>query len=148
MRAAAVHEALARSNFERDVAFLTPLFLKSRNWSINELQFPTLDVTFLGTKPLRMRLDCTDWDELPPDERILAADGSSWPGPTTNPSIFNGGPHSVRGGPFVCTAGFRGYHTHSGHTTDAWSNYRGQDGNNLVGLLDQLSRAWRKIMGA
>jgi len=141
-----VHEALARSNFDRDVAHLTSRFLESRNWTVNELQFPILDVTFLGSHPLRMRLSCDNWDELPPNEQILNVDGSPWVGPPTSPSIFNM-PHSSRRNAFICTPGFRGYHTHSSHTSDHWANYRGKDGNNLPGLLDQLSRAWRKIKG-
>jgi hypothetical protein len=142
-----VHETLVRHNFDQDAAILTPLFLRSRNWSINELQFPIMDVTFKGSKPVRMRLTCDNWNELPPAEKILLTDGTPWAGPTTNPSIFNLGPHSQQGGSFVCMPGFRGYHTHGSHVSDAWSNYRGKDGNNLPGLLDQLSRAWRKIMG-
>lgn len=143
-----MHEQLARLNFEKDVALLTEVFLRSRNWTVNAHQFPILDVTFNGGKPIRIRLTCDNWNELPPAEEILLADGSPWKGPTAANSIFNGGPHSVRRGPFICMRGFRGYHTHGGHVSDSWENYRAQDGNNLPGLLDQVSRAWRKAMGA
>jgi hypothetical protein len=142
-----VHEALARVNFDRDVALLTPVFLRSRNWTLNEVQFPILDVTFSGSKTLRIRLTCDSWDELPPAEKLLTADGSQWNGKSTN-SIFHSTGHSVHGGPFICMRGFRGYHTHSGHVNDHWSNYREQEGNNLPGLLDQLSRAWRNMVTA
>jgi hypothetical protein len=140
-----VHEAFAKINFDRDVALLTPTFLRSRNWTLKEVQFPILDVTFDGPKALRMRLSCDGWDELPPLEKLLTAEGTRWTGQSTN-SIFHNGGHSVHGGPFICMRGFRGYHTHSSHVNDNWSNYRGQDGNNLPGLLDQLSRAWRNMV--
>jgi hypothetical protein len=142
-----VHEALAKLNFDRDAALLTPRFLKSRNWTVNTLQFPTVDVTFNGSKPIRISLQCDNWDELPPLEKILNADGSDWTGPTTPESIFNAGPHETSRRPFICMRGFRGYHTHGGHASDLWSNYRNQDGNNLPGLLNQLSSAWRRMMG-
>lgn len=142
-----MHEHLARLNFERDVAHLTPVFLASRRWTVNERQFPLLDVTFEGVRGLRIRLTCDGWNEFPPSEQILLPGGSAWDGPTTSGSIFNAGPHSTTGRPFVCMRGFRGYHTHNSHVADCWSNYRNQDGNSLVGLLDQLSRAWRSTMG-
>ena len=141
-----MHEELAKLNFKRDVAHLTPVFLGSRNWTVNETQFPILDVTFNGTKPLRMRLACDGWDELPPAEEVLTIDGKPWSGTSTN-SIFHPNGHSVHRGPFICMRGFRGYHTHGSHVNDLWSNYRGQDGNNLPGLLDQVSRAWRAMVG-
>jgi hypothetical protein len=141
-----VHEELARLNFGRDIARLTPLFVKSRNWTLNQVQFPILDVTFDGANPLRIRLICDSWDELPPAEQLLTVDGKPWGGPLTA-SIFHPDGHSVHHGPFVCMRGFRGYHTHSSHLTDAWSNYRDPEGNNLPGLLDQLSRAWRRNVG-
>lgn len=141
-----MHEALARANFEKDAALLTPVFLRSRNWTVNELQFPIMDVTFNGPHPIRIRLQCDNWNELPPLESILNADGSEWKGPATNPSIFNYG-HEITRKAFVCMRGFRGYHTHGGHASDLWDNYRAEDGNNLPGLLDQLSSAWRKIKG-
>lgn len=147
MRVVAVHEALARLNFERDVALLTPLFSRSRNWTVNEVQFPILDVTFEGRKPIRMRLRCDNWDELPPQEEILNVDGTPWTGPAIPTNIFNTGAHDKTGRAFICMRGFRGYHTYSSHASDLWSNYRGQDGNNLLGLLDQLSRVWRTIGG-
>ena len=110
------------------------------------MQFPILDASFDGAKPLRIRLTCDNWDELPPAEQVLTVDGKPWNGTSTN-SIFHPNGHSAHHGPFICMRGFRGYHTHGSHVTDLWSNYRGQDGNNLPGLLDQLSRAWRTTVG-
>jgi hypothetical protein len=43
--------------------------------------------------------------------------------------------------------GFREYHNHPSHLNDSWEIYRGQDGMNLAGLIDQLSRAWRRAVG-
>ncbi|WP_367649308.1 putative metal-binding protein [Burkholderia contaminans] len=143
MREAVVHEALSRSKFEREVAFLTPLFLKSRGWIVNEAVFPVLDITFSGTRSLRLKLDCAEWDELPPAAVLL--DGLGQPlQPPIPGGIFHGGPHSRKAGPFICMRGFREYHTHDSHLHDVWSTYRGEDGNGLIGLLDQVSRTWRR----
>jgi hypothetical protein len=140
-----VHEALAKANFERDAAFLTPRFLESRDWTVNELQFPIMDVTFNGSKPIRVRLQCDNWNEEQPLETLLKPDGTDWNGPTTTPdSIFNAG----NGRAFICMRGFRGYHLYGNHTSDLWANHKDQDGNNLPGLLDQLSAAWRRMMGS
>jgi hypothetical protein len=125
---------------------LTPVFLRNRGWVVNEASFPVLDVTISSSRPLRMKLDCQDWDEQPPAAFLLEESGqplaSQVPG-----GIFHAGPHPNRPGPFICMRGYREYHTHSNHLTDVWSTYRGQDGNNIVGLLDQVSRAWRRTYG-
>lgn len=141
-----MHEQLVKLKFSQDAGVLTPAFLKSRNWALNELSFPIIDVTFLGNVPLRMRLSCDNWDEEPPSCGILNADGTPWTGPSKN-GIFNTGKHPNTGRCFICMRGSREYHTHPSHLADRWDNYRGQDGNNLPGLLDQLSRAWRKSEG-
>jgi hypothetical protein len=145
-KAAAVHEELAKRNFARDLEFMTPLFLRSRNWTLTEAQFPILDVTFDSSAPLRLRLTCDNWDELPPAEQVFFPGLDLWNGRPTN-SIFHTAGHSGHGGPFICMRGFRGYHTHGSHVNDRWANYRGRDGNNLAGLLDQLSQAWRAMVG-
>jgi hypothetical protein len=146
MRGVAVHEALIKLKFQADAAVLTPLFIENRKWQLNELSFPIIDVTFLGQSPLRIRMTCDDWDELPPSCEILNADGTPWIGPSKN-GIFNTGRHDKTGRCFICMRGSREYHTHSSHLSDLWDNHRGQDGNNLPGILDQLSRAWRKAEG-
>ena len=141
-----MHEALAKANFDADAAILTDLFLHSRNWTLNKLEFPIMDVTFKGSLPLRMRLTCNDWNELPPAAEILNPDGTDYQGETKT-SIFNMGIHNLTGRHFICMRGFREYHTYAGHLNDVWDTYRDETGNNLPGLLDQLSRAWRSTMG-
>ena len=146
MKVAAVHEALAKANFDADAAILTDVFLRSRNWTLNKLEFPIMDVTFEGSRPLRMRLTCNDWNELPPAAEILNPDGTDYKGESRT-GIFNMSAHPQTGRHFICMRGFREYHTHTSHVADLWDTYRNQDGNNLPGLLDQLSRAWRSTMG-
>jgi hypothetical protein len=141
-----VHEALARANFDRDARFLSTIFVASRKWELHTCEFPIIDVTFNGTRPLRVRLTCDNWDELAPSADLFKP-GSLEPAKGLPGGIFHQGPHPTTHRPFVCMRGFREYHTHSGHLGDSWATYRGQDGMNLSGLLDQLSCAWRKAVG-
>lgn len=144
-----MHEALAKVKFDRDVQFLSPIFVSSRDWKLHTCVFPTIDVTFNGTRPLRVRLTCDDWNELAPAAELLKPDGL---GPADNLKGVPGGRfhadlHPGTHRPFICMRGFREYHTHPSHLNDSWATYREQDGMNLPGLLDQLSRAWRKAVG-
>lgn len=140
-----MHEALARANFVRDVELLSPLFLHNRGWTLNEANFPVLDITFESEKPLRVRLQCDEWNDLPPSVQLLKPDGSEWvaglPG-----STFHQDKHPITSKTFICMVGSREYHTHTSHITDHWANYKNQDGMNLPGLLDRFNRAWRKAM--
>jgi hypothetical protein len=140
-----VHEALAKANFERDIAFLVPAFLNSRDWTLNEVAYPVLDVTFNSANPLRVRLHCDQWNELPPSVLILKADGTER-GPELRGPTFHSDKHTVTGHTYICLIGTREYHTHNSHLTDPWVNYKAQDGMNLPGLLDRFNRAWRKEM--
>jgi hypothetical protein len=145
-RVAAVHEILAKSNFDNDSKFLTPTFLASRNWILHTCEFSIIDVTFKGNRPLRVRLSCDDWDEQAPSADLLDIDGLK-PAQGLPGGIFHSDQHPNTHRPFICMRGFREYHTHPSHLGDYWATYRGQDGMNLSGLLDQLSRAWRKAVG-
>ena len=102
-----------------------------------------LDVTVEHNKPLRLRFRGDCFDELPPAIAILKPDGSPWADPLPG-GVFNAGPQSVQGGPFICMRGAREYHTHSSHLNDKWENYRGQDGMGIVGILMQLAGVWRQ----
>jgi hypothetical protein len=141
----AVHEALARANFERDVAFLTDAVAERLRLKVHSRAFPVLDAIIEHSKPLRLRMTADAWNDLPPSIALFKPDGTAW-SETLPGGIFNGGPHSVKGGPFICMRGSREYHTHSGHTNDTWDNYRDQDGMELVGILMQLAGAWRKAV--
>ena len=140
---AEVHEALARANFERDIGFLTSIFLRSRGWTLNEATCPILDVTFESDTPLRLRLQCDEWNELPPSVRLLKPDGGEWLSGLPSPT-FHQDKHPTTGLPFICMVGSREYHTHGSHLGDLWVNYKDQTGMNLPGLLDRFNRAWRK----
>lgn len=89
-------------------------------------------------------MDCSDWDEVPPSVDLLSPDGShrmaGIPG-----GVFNGSAHPRTQRPFVCMRGIREFHDHPSHLNEPWASYRGQDGMCLVGLLDQLSTAWRRL---
>lgn len=140
-----MHASLARVLFEQDVEALRAM-LENRRWTLNSAVFPIIDVTFEGSRPLRMRLDCESWDSDPPSGELLNADGTPLSGPIPG-GQFHAGPHPGTGRPFVCMRGFREFHTHPSHLNEVWDAYRGQDGMNLPGLLDQVSRSWRRLVG-
>ena len=141
-----MHEALAKANFERDIVLLSRVFLQNRGWTLNEANFPVLDVTFVSNISVRLRLLCDEWNELPPSVQLLKPDGGEWEVGLRGPA-FHQDKHPSLGRTFICMAGAREYHTHPGHLTDLWVNYKEQDGMNLPGLLDRFNRAWRKEMG-
>jgi hypothetical protein len=123
---------------------------KLRGWTIVEVKYPVLDVVFnhATAKPLRLRLNCTDWGELPPAIDLLEADGAYLATvPNNTNSVFNQGPHERTHRPFICMRGSREYHTHSGHVSDRWDNYRGQSGMDLGGIVFQLWRVWKGSVG-
>lgn len=141
-----MHELLAKANFDRDVKLLSPHFLAAQNWLLHSADFPIIDVTFLGGKPLRVKLQCDQWPELPPAAELLAPDGIA-PARGLPGGVFHPDAHAQTQKPFVCMRGFREYHTHPSHLNDHWATYRAEDGMNLPGLLAQLSRSWRKAVG-
>lgn len=140
-----MHEALARSKFERDAALLTERLVAVQGLTVHELGFPIVDITIVHTNAIRLRLLCNDWDDQPPSITLLNPDGSPWSARLPG-GVFNAGAHPGTGRPFICMRGSREYHTHPSHRNDAWPNYRGQNGMNLVGLLMQLCDVWRSTM--
>ncbi|UVO28163.1 putative metal-binding protein [Bradyrhizobium arachidis] len=139
-----MHEALARANFEQDVAALSDAAASRLGLVVHSRTFPIFDVTIEHKPAVRLRFHGEDFDERPPGIDILKPDGSNWAGPMPPGGVFNGGPHSVKGGPFICMRGSREYHTHSSHVNDNWANYRKQEGMGIVGILLQLNGVWRK----
>ncbi|MBZ9959302.1 putative metal-binding protein [Mesorhizobium sp. BR1-1-14] len=143
-------EALSRAAFDRDIGRIDRRSAQMYRWSILESSFPILDVLFDHTTaaPLRLRLNCTEWDELPPAIELLDSTGRHLnTAPPNGGGVFNGGPHPNTGRPFVCMRGAREYHVHSSHTTDLWDNYRGVSGMDLGGIVLQLWRAWKRSVG-
>jgi hypothetical protein len=145
-----VLEALSRAKFDRDVGRIDLRSARAFGWTILASTFPVLDVLFSHqtAAPLRLRLTCDDWDELPPAVELLDASGAHLMAPP--PCLtgqFHPGPHWNTGRPFVCMRGAREYHTHESHLTDLWDNYRGQPGMDLGGIVHQLWRVWKRAVG-
>lgn len=138
------HELLVRRLVTAELELLTPHFLGIKGWELNNAEFPNLDVTIRGTRPLRIRMNYEDWPDRPPSAELLEINGEAL-AMANGFTIFNMSAHPTTGRPFVCMRGFHEYHIHCSHLNDAWENYRREDGNNLIGLLDQVSRAWRKM---
>jgi len=139
-----VHDALAKANFEADVAKLSDDAAARVGLEIQARTYPVLDLTVKHSRPLRLRLRCDFWDELPPAVELLNPDGTLLAPPHLG-DIFNDGAHPSSGRPFICMRGTREYHTHSSHLNDRWDNYRGQDGMNIPGIAMQIARAWRRL---
>lgn len=121
--------------------------LNVRNWSIFSRIFPDLDVGFegAGRTPFRVRMNCEDWNGLPPSITLLSFSGDALSAPPTGgPGIFHQGPHPNTGRPFVCMAGAREYHTHPSHISDVWDNYRVATGYDLGGILTRIWNGWLK----
>lgn len=143
-----MHEALARMAFEKDVAHLSDVFLRTNKWVVNERSFPILDVTFLGSPGLRVRLRCDEWNEKPPKATLHEPSGEPLPKEKTGFGCFNSSdPTCGTPGPFICMVGFHEFHTHSSHLTEYWDTYKAQSGYGLAGLLHQVCRHWRQHAG-
>ena len=145
-----MHEALSRSAFEADMARLDPAAAKWLGWTVLSAEYPIFDVVFHHptAEDLRLRLDCSGWDELPPSIEILHADGhGDLQAPPNAGGVFHPGTHPATNRFFVCMRGAREYHTHPSHIYEHWSNYRGRSGNDLVGIVGQLYRSWKKAVG-
>ncbi len=138
-----MHEALARVNFDQDVAALTDTSATAQCLIVHGRSFPILDATILHRRDLRLRLEAANWNEQPPSVSLLNPDGTPWTAPLPG-GVFNGFAHPTTGHFFICMRGVREFHTHPSHLNESWDNYRGQDGMNLVGLLMQLAHAWRQ----
>lgn len=139
------HELLVRRLVADELEVLTPRYLEVKGWELNGSEFPFLDLTFHGSRPLRIRMNCQDWPEKPPSAELMEIDGEVLKGGVNDGfAIFNMSPHPTTGKPFICMRGFLEYHTHQSHLDVLWENHRREEGNNLIGLLDQVSRSWRR----
>ena len=137
------HELVVRAMVADELKVLTPNFLRSQGWELHNVDYPTLDVTFQGSRPLRVRLNYEDWPDRAPAAELLEASGEVLSVGAT--SIFNMSAHPITNRPFICMRGFNEFHTHSSHLNERWENYRDEEGNNLVGLLMQLATSWRTV---
>jgi hypothetical protein len=145
-----MHPAAAKQLFERDVGPLSPALAQRRGWTLHALEFPIIDCSFtaIGRTPLRVRLTCNDWNDLPPSITLHAADGSLQTTALSNPTgVFHPGPHPITNRLFLCMRGSREYHTHPSHVSDLWQNLRDTSSYDLGGILTQVWRAWQKGQG-
>ena len=142
-------EALSRAAFEADVARLDKTAVKRWGWNVVSSEYPVFDVIFdhATAAPLRLRLDCRQWSELPPSIELLQADGTLvTAAPPAVGGVIHPMHHPQTGRYFICMRGAREYHTHPSHLSESWSNYRGTPGNDLVGIVTQIYRAWKKAV--
>ena len=143
-------EVLSQAAFEADMRRLDPTAARRFGWTIVTAAYPVFDVIFnhATAAALRLRSNCSQWDEIPPSIELLNADGTSvTAAPPNVGGVFHPGHHPATGRFFVCMRGTREYHTHPSHVQESWSNYRGTSGNDLVGIVGQLYRAWKKAVG-
>lgn len=145
-----MNETLSRAIFDAQVGGLTERLLELRGWTLFAREYPVLDVGFEaeGRTPLRVRFDCTGWNEKPAAIKLLTFEGRALtyvPFDTTG--VINPGPHPISGRPFVCLPGSREYHAHIHHITDRWENYRDKDDFTLGGILTKIWRTWGKSKG-
>ena len=147
-----MHELATKLMFDRAANDL-PRIAAVRGWMLNGAAFPTIDVTFQSElrTPLRLRLECRQFNEQPPSIALLRQDGSILPKDAPNPGggtgVFNMSAHPQTGRPFVCMRGSLEYHTHSSHIQDSWSQVAANDNYTLLGILYQLWNAWLKGNG-
>lgn len=140
---------VSQALFDEQTKGLTKKLCEARGWEVLENDFPILECVFSasGYRALRVRFDCTEWDERPPSIELLDQEGNLLPRelvPRGRSNVFNNSAHPITGKPFVCMAGANEYHTHSSHLNDNWSRYRGRSGYSLGEILSQLWNAWKK----
>jgi hypothetical protein len=140
-----VHEEVSRQLFDEAVRGLPAELCTLRGWTIHSATFPTLDMSFSapGRAATRLRVQCDDWNSLPPSIVWLDEQGNLAKTIAPAPGNQFQQAHSVTGRPFVCMAGVREYHTHSSHTGDLWDNYKNRSGYDLGDIITQVWRAWQ-----
>jgi hypothetical protein len=142
-----MNRALSQAVFDEQTKNLADSrLLETRLWVINEINYPKVDITFKqpGRKPFRVRLDCSQWDFVPPAVELFAEDGSYLSRLPSGSGVLNQGPHPTTGRPFICTPGALEYHIHPSHINDHWDNYKSKSSFNLGGIITQIWNAWRK----
>jgi hypothetical protein len=141
-----MHKAAAKALFDKQVG-LTPTLLAERQWELVSDIFPALEIIFTGAGrvPLRIRLSCPDWNDVPPSIALLDRDGNYMsPIPRDPAGVFNPSAHPSTGHPFICMKGSLEYHVHPSHVNDPWDQLKGKSAYDLGGILTQVWRAWTK----
>jgi hypothetical protein len=145
-----MHPAAAKALFEGEAATMSPTLAQRRHWILHSLEFPLIDCSFTasGRTTLRVRLQCDEWNDLPPSITLHTADGAFLTTTPPNPSgVFHAGPHPLTNRPFICMRGSREYHTHPSHVSDLWENVKNGSSFTLGGILTQVWHAWQKGKG-
>jgi hypothetical protein len=145
-----MHPAAAKALFDAEVAAVSPRLLEQRGWVLHQVEYPDIDCSFTaaGRTTLRLRVDCTNWNDDPPSITLQSADGrnlTTLPANSTN--VFNSSAHPSTGRPFICMRGAREYHTHSSHLNDSWENVRHLPAFQIFNILGQVWNAWQKGAG-
>jgi hypothetical protein len=141
-----MNSALSANLFEYQTKHFSERLLEARAWMVNKMSYPILDVTFSypGRKLFRVRMICSNYDELPVSIELLGGDGSYLAVVPSGSGVINGGIHQNTQRPFICSPGSLEYHTHPSHLTDHWENFKGKSGYDLGGMLTQIHNAWLK----
>jgi hypothetical protein len=142
-------KVLSKAEFDRDIGRLDDRTAKKFGWRVITSTFPVFDVVFehASARPVRLRLNCEDWDDLPPSIEILNEDGTyATEVPPHGGGVFNGSSHPLTGRVFVCMRGAREFHQHPNHLNEPWANYRGKSGMDILGIVGQLWRAWKRAV--
>lgn len=141
-----MNKAASKLLFDKQAGF-SPALLAERQWELLSNTFPLLDVVFraAGRTPLRVQLNCPNWNQLPPSIALLGPNGTPLSAIPQGPGgVLNTSAHPTTGRPFICMRGSLEYHTHPSHTSDPWEQLRGKSAYDLGGILTQVWRAWTK----
>jgi hypothetical protein len=145
-----MHPSAAKALFDSEVAAISPRLLDQRGWILHQAEYPLVDCSFTapGRTTLRLRFDCTNWNDDPPSITLQSANGANLTTLLPNPTnVFNSSAHPTTGQPFVCMRGAREYHTHSSHLNDLWENVKHLPGYSIFNILGQLWNAWQRGAG-
>lgn len=143
-----MNNALSKLVFNEQTKHFSQRLLEIRSWSLNEIQFPILDITFSHTdrQPFRVCMVCENYDESPCAIELLNLKGEFLIQTPTGSNVINQGKHPNTKRPFICSPGSLEYHTHTNHLNDLWENYRGKSGFDIGGMISQIHNAWLKTI--
>ncbi len=143
-----MHELAAKALFEAQTNGFNEQLFRLRGWKLYKIEYPVIDIGFImdSREDLRVKMQCDNWDEDPPSIQLQTMTGELLQHIKRDPTgILNDSRHPSTNFPFICMPGSREYHNHPSHRTNLWSNYKGENGYDLGGILTKIWRAWLKI---